>query len=593
VAAYTRLGVWLMFVDSVHRAGSGALAALALAIAIAALPHGLDAQSAPPAPTSLASAVQGTTVSLSWVPAAGTVGPYIFQVEVGQTRGASDLVVTTVAAPGVVTSNVPNGLYWVRVRTLNAAGVSAPSNEISVRVGCVAAPAPPLGVVAQASGNTVSIGWQPAAGATGYVLEAGSGPGAADLATVPLGVASLVASAPDGTYFVRVRALNACGSSAPSGEAVLTIGAGAPVAPPIAPIAPIAPITPTAPPPAPPAPAPQPAPPPPTTSNPIFGSVDPAILGNCSSATHDKWSVDGGDRFRYRTWHPQVDPSGCIYAHEHGDDPAAIRNAEIAAVPVKFGYIGRRHPMPDEPNGHDEPHEGFKVFIANPGDQNNEFRVNRVYSRSVFHMGTGGPKRFTMQHHSAEIRVIHPEFGLKAFTQLMMDTGGAANVCDPRASTPTKDVVQLNSPCPLTSAYEIWGTTQAVRINGREAYRSFATPAVFDPITVRNPNNPAELVYAWDPRMAPSKIYNTDWSVFRGCERESYAQPGYWNNSLGSTSYYTDPMGNQVASTSPYALLQEISKSQSVGAPATNDGMHQFKMRRNYCQQWARLGLKN
>ncbi len=553
-----------MFADRVHRAASGVLAALTIALAIGgAMPHVLDAQGPPPAPIDLAGAVQGSTVSLSWSPGAGTVGAVVYQLEVGSVQGGADLVVSTVATPGLVAGNVPNGLYWVRVRSANASGYSVPSNEISVHVGCVAAPLAPVGIVAQASGNTVSIGWQPAAGATGYVLEAGSGPGAADLAVVPLGAAGLVATAPEGSYFLRVRALNACGSSAPSSEVVLQVGAGG------------VPL------------------PPPSGTNPIFGSVDPVILGTCSGAVHDAWSIDGGDGFRYRTWHPQVDPTGCIYAHEHGDNPALIQNAEIAAVPVKFGHIGRRHPMPGEPNGHDEPHEGFKVFIANPGDQNDEGRVNRVFSRSVFHMGTGGPKRFTMQHHSAEIRVIHPEFGLKAFTQLMMDTGGSANVCNPRINTPTKDVVQLNSPCALTSAYEIWGTTQAVRINGREAYRSFATPAVFDPITVRNPNNAAELVYAWDPRMAGSKVYNTDWSRFRGCERESYAQPGYWDNSRGSETYYTDPMGNQVAATSPYALLQVISTSQSVGAPATTDGQHQFKMRRNYCQQSSRLGLKN
>jgi hypothetical protein len=334
-------------------------------------------------------------------------------------------------------------------------------------------------------------------------------------------------------------------------------------------------------------------PPPPPLPGEIFGSVDPAILGTCSAVVHDTWTVDGGDGFKYRTWHPQVDPSGCVYGHEHGDDPRLSRNAEIAAVPPKFGYIGRRHPMEGEPNGHDEPHEGFKVFIANPGDVNDEGRVNRVYSRSVFHMGTGGPKRFSMRFHSAEIRVIHPEFGLKAFTQLMMDTGGSNNVCDPRAALPTKDVMQLNSPCKLTSSYEIWGTSQAVRANGREVYRSFATPAVFDPISVRNPSNPAELVYAWDPRMAGSKVHNTNWSYFRGCQRESYAQPGYWNNSRGATTYTTDPMGNQVAADHPYALKQEISQSQSVGAPATRDGLHQFKLRRNYCQNQNRLSLKN
>ena len=117
---------------------------------------------------------------------------------------------------------------------------------------------------------------------------------------------------------------------------------------------------------------------------------------------------------------------------------------------------------------------------------------------------------------------------------------------------------------------------------------------MFDPITVRNPNNPTELVYAWDPRMAASKVYNVDWSSFRGCQRESYAQPGYWQNNVGGrTTYYTDPMGNEVAQTHQYALAQQISASQSVGAPATNDGMFQFKMTRNYCGQLTRLGLKN
>jgi hypothetical protein len=558
-----------MFVEPVRRAGLGAAVAVLIAAAIVALPHVLVAQGAPPAPTGLSSNVQGTTVTLAWSPGAGTAGQVAYQLEVGSASGASDLVVHTVLTPGVVASGVPNGRYWVRVRTLNIAGMSGPSNEIAVQVGCSGPPASPTGLVSNVNGNAVAVAWQASSGAIGYMLEVGSGPGAANLAVVPLRAPGLAAEAPAGTYFVRVRAINACGSSAPSSEIELNVGGGGGGGGPV------------------------PTTPPPSGSNPIFGSVDPAILGTCSAAVHDLWMYDGGDGFRYRTWHPQVDPTGCVYAHEHGDNPAMIQNAEIAAAPVKFGHIGRRHPMPGEPNGHDEPHEGFKVFIANPGDVSDEGRVNRVYSRSVFHMGTGGPKRFSMQHHSADIRVIHPEFGLKAFTQLMMDTGGSANVCNPRVNTPTKDVVQLASPCPLTSAYEIWGTTQAVRADGREIYRSFATPAVFDPITVKNPANLGELVYAWDPRMAASKVFNTDWSQFRGCERESYAQPGYWDNARGPTTYYTDPMGQPVAANHPYALAQYISQHQSVGAPATTDGLHQFKMRRNYCQQWSRLGLKN
>ncbi|MGE3512806.1 MAG: hypothetical protein AB7N65_28415, partial [Vicinamibacterales bacterium] len=189
-------------------------------------------------------------------------------------------------------------------------------------------------------------------------------------------------------------------------------------------------------------------------SAPIWGVSDPSILGTCSQAVHDSYTINGGDGFRYRTWHPQVDPSGCIFGHEHGDDPRRIGYAEIASRPVMFGYIGRRMPMPDEPNGHEEPHEGFKVFVANPGEANDEDRVNRVYSRSVFHMGTGGPRRFTMPHHSADIALYHPEFGLKAYTRVMMDTGDSETICI-RGREPFKTVLTLTSGCVLDSMYEI------------------------------------------------------------------------------------------------------------------------------------------
>jgi hypothetical protein len=202
-------------------------------------------------------------------------------------------------------------------------------------------------------------------------------------------------------------------------------------------------------------------------------------------------------------------------------------------------------------------------------------------------------RRFAMPHHSAEVRLIHPEFGLGAFTQLMMDTGGTGAVCDPRNPTPVKDVVQLGSPCLLGSAYEIWSTTQSVHYQGRIVYTAFATPAVFDPITVLNPVNPSEVVYAWDPRVSAIKVFNDDWSSFRGCDRESYAQPGYWYNRRGPTTYYTDAMGQEVPASDPRALVQQISASDSVGVPATNDGLGQFKTRRSYCQQRSRLGLKN
>lgn len=334
----------------------------------------------------------------------------------------------------------------------------------------------------------------------------------------------------------------------------------------------------------------------PGSQAPIWGIVDPLVLGTCSAAIHDAYTLDGGDGFRYRTWHPQVDPSGCVFAHEHGDNPNNIQHSEIRSRPVLFGYIGRRMPMPTEPNGHEEAHEGFKVFVANPGATNDEGRVNRVYSRSVFHMGTGGPKRFSVQFHSADIGVVHPEFGLLAFTRLMMDTGIPTGVvCDPRSPAPTKDVVSLQSPCLLGSFYEIWSTEQRVRYRGNTVYHSFATPAVFDPITVFNPANPMEVVYAWDSRVdAILRFPNNSRNQHRGCDRESYAQPGYWyNGSTGRTVFYTDALGNELPASNPLAIAQTISQSESIGSPATNDGLAAYKERRNWCQNANALGYKN
>jgi len=526
----------------------GLMAVLGLLFALAGDPQIL-AFAVPAPPVGLAASVSGATVALTWQSGGGS--GHTYWLEAGSAPGQRDLGAWPTISPALTATGVPAGRYWVRVRAASADGVSGSSNELDVRVGCGAALVAPASLMGDVFGSAVTLSWPPVPGATAYVLDAGSAPGAADLARIPLAATTLAANVPAGVYHVRVRALSACGVGEASPEVVLRVGAV----------------------------------PPPSTA-PIYGAVDASTLGTCSAAMHDRWVVDGGDGFRYRTWHPQADPSGCIYAHEHGDDPAMSASAAIGASPVRFGYIGRRM-------DHEEPHEGFKVFIANPGDVNDERRVNRVYSRSVFHMGSGGARRFTMPHHSAEIRLIHPEFGLAAFTQVMMDTGGTGAVCEPRSPSPVKDVVQLGSPCLIDSAYEIWSTTQSVRYQGRVVYTAFASPAVFDPITVLNPANPSEVVYAWDARVAAIRSFTDDWSVFRGCDRESYAQPGYWYNRQGPTTFYTDAMGQELPASDPRALVQRISASDSVGAPATDDGLGQFKMRRSYCQHRALLGLKN
>jgi len=60
---------------------------------------------------------------------------------------------------------------------------------------------------------------------TTFVIEAGSAPGATNIAVFDTGGSgtALTAVATPGTYFVRVRARNTCGTSPPSNEVVVTV----------------------------------------------------------------------------------------------------------------------------------------------------------------------------------------------------------------------------------------------------------------------------------------------------------------------------------------------------------------------------------
>lgn len=330
----------------------------------------------------------------------------------------------------------------------------------------------------------------------------------------------------------------------------------------------------------------------------IWGPVDLVILGTCSQAVHDKYVVDGKDGFLYRTWHPQVDPTGCAFAHEHGSNPALIVNSQIKASltthPIMFGYIARRMPMPGEPDGHIESHEGYKVFHANFGERNDEDRTNLTDTLSVFHMGTGGPKRFTVQHHSNDIRYWNQATGF-VHIQLLNNTGGVSDVCDPRQGDfegSSKDGFMIPSRCKIGSGYEIWITRHTIRdSSGRTIYTGQVTPAVFDPITVFDINNPTNLVYAWSDAYKPYRAFpNDDWSYFRGCNRESYAQVGNFYNTGGPTTIWTNPEGNQTSSSAPNALKQQIAAIDLVGHKSTADN-ESFKIRRSYCA--SSLGLKN
>lgn len=193
--------------------------------------------SVPDPPSALTATVAGNSVTLTWSGPASGDAPAAYVIEAGSSPGLANLASLSTGNPSRIyqASGIAAGTYFVRVRATNGSGVSAPSNEavVVVQDGCSGPPAPPGGLaLASASGTTVSLRWNASAGAvTSYIVEVGSGPQMTNLVNRDLG-SSTSLTATDiafGTYYVRVRARNACDISTPSNEISVVVAPSPPV----------------------------------------------------------------------------------------------------------------------------------------------------------------------------------------------------------------------------------------------------------------------------------------------------------------------------------------------------------------------------
>lgn len=187
----------------------------------------------PGAPQSLNASFSGRTVGITW--AAPLTGDPVtnYTLEVGTAPGLANIVVVPIGpAAAFSAGGVPDGVFWVRVRGANAAGTGPASADLALVMnggtGCVGLPFAPVFRTPVVSGNLASFAWDaPATGPTpvSYVLFAGSAPGRSDLAAFDLGSAAttFAATAPAGTYFLRVAARGACGVGPVSNDAAMTI----------------------------------------------------------------------------------------------------------------------------------------------------------------------------------------------------------------------------------------------------------------------------------------------------------------------------------------------------------------------------------
>lgn len=127
----------------------------------------------------------------------------------------------------------------------------------------------------------------------------------------------------------------------------------------------------------------------------------------CSAELHARYQALGPDGLPYPTWHPQQDPSGCTFDHEHGADPATV------GVPLPaYGYVGARARV-------SEPHAGFKTIA---------FRDDAGHGWAItIHQGTDGAARACLRHHSIHYAVAAPDGALLADLHLLADFGGATS----------------------------------------------------------------------------------------------------------------------------------------------------------------------
>jgi len=193
------------------------------------------------APSNLSASSSGSNITITWSAGSGATG---YVLEAGSGSGKADLATVTLGTSTTFsTGGIANGLYYLRMMSTAGGVTSSASNEAVMQVGsCSTAPAAPASMNVSITGGTFVIAWLPSARATSYLIDAGSSAGSSNLAS-GVDITSGVVAVPGGqqqggypnqvswsysglgagSYFLRVRAKNACGTSSASNEVVAIV----------------------------------------------------------------------------------------------------------------------------------------------------------------------------------------------------------------------------------------------------------------------------------------------------------------------------------------------------------------------------------
>jgi hypothetical protein len=198
-------------------------------------------------PTNLTASSSGSNITLTWGAAGGATG---YLVEAGTSTGKADITTlnTGSTATTLTASGIANGQYFIRVSATNGSATGSPSNEAVLQVGsCSSVPATPSNMNVSITGGFFVIAWTPGGStnsrATTWLVDAGSSAGSSNYAS-GFDVTSQVVAVPGGnavggypnqlswsyssalgagSYYLRVRAKNGCGTSSASNEVVAIV----------------------------------------------------------------------------------------------------------------------------------------------------------------------------------------------------------------------------------------------------------------------------------------------------------------------------------------------------------------------------------
>jgi hypothetical protein len=190
----------------------------------------------PAAPVGLvAHLIAANQVTLRWTVPPTSFPPTNFVVEGGTLPGSVQASLPTGSATPTFIFQAPAGSYYARVHALNGALRSPASNEIPIHVLVPVPPSAPANLLGLVNGSTVGLAWSNTyvGGAPTSLMLDVTGPITTSL-PLPLVELFIHFGVPAGTYTLRLRAVNAAGSSPPSNAVTLTFPTpctGPPLAP--------------------------------------------------------------------------------------------------------------------------------------------------------------------------------------------------------------------------------------------------------------------------------------------------------------------------------------------------------------------------